>query len=276
MDSKRLLQTALVVSFLIAALSLVASPGFNVRVFQSEFFVTYYTSALMPALLLLSIYLCIRVSRTYERELRKAFLFVAAYLGVLTIGNLKPFWEVVYGANPYLIPLSLDVLASSMLFFSCWYTLKVVHVKKMGSLQWLVLAGIFLGSVAVVVANVLVEARASGAIDPRPLTFGILNFTLINTLVPVLFLYLQQFRGEARESITFLMVVVGIIIATISDWIYALAAGIPHGYVGVLLQSGSPYDVVLLLGYATIFAGLYIHTNYEKWQLKKIKEFKLD
>ncbi|MEM3087495.1 MAG: hypothetical protein QXO51_03945 [Halobacteria archaeon] len=273
METNKFLGAALGVSFLLAGASLVLKSGYPTAAGP----VTYYTSLLMPLLLTLSIYLSFRVSRTYERQLRKAFLFVAAYLGVLTVGNLKPLWHAIYGANPYLIPLFLDCLASSMLFFSCFYTLKVVRVRKMSDVQWLVLAGIFIGSVALVVANVQADAQVSGGrIDPRPLTFGILNFTLVNTLVPVLFLYLQQFRGEARESITFLMLVVGIIIATVADWIYAIAAGIPHNKVGEFLQSGSSFDVVLLMAYFVIFVGLFVHTNYEKWQLKRLKEFKLE
>ncbi len=272
MDTRKFLSLALAASIALAALSMVVRVGYDTTAGT----VTYYTSVLMPALLLFSIYLSFRVSRTYERELAKTFLFVAAYLGVLTVGNLKPFWDVIFGPNPYAISLALDLLASSMLFFSCWYTLKVVRVKKMSRFQWLVLAGLFAGSIAVVVANVLADARASGQVDARPLTFGILNFVLVNTLVPVLFLYLQQFKGEARESITFLMVVIGIIVATIADWIYAVAAGIPHGQIGGLLQSGSSFDVILLVAYFLIFVGLFVHTNYEKWQLKRLKQFKLE
>lgn len=276
MDTKRFLKIALVLSVFLAGLSLVLRPGFEARVFQSRFFVTYYTSALMPLLLILSIYLSFRVSRTYERELRKAFLFIGAYLAVLTVGNLKSLWGVIYGADPFLIPITLDVLASSMLFFSCFYTLKVVQVKRLAPLEWAVLGAIFIASVGVVVANVLADAQLLGEVSPRALAFGILNFTLINALIPVLFLYLHQFRGEARESITFLMVVVGIIVATVADWIYAVAASIPHAQVGVLLQSGSPYDVVLLMAYLTIFIGLFVHVNHEKWQLRRLKEFHLE
>lgn len=273
MDTKNFLYSGMGAAAVLAGLSLVLRGGYDTAAGP----VTYYTSVLMPLLLLLSVYLSFRVSRTYERELQKTFMFVAAYLIVLTVGNLKPFWDVIYGVNPFAIPILLDVLASSMLLFSCYYTLKVVKVKNLSPIEWAVLGGIFLLSVGVVVANVLIDAQASGGqVDPRSLFFGILNFALINTLIPVLFLYLHQFRGEARESITFLMVVIGIIVATIADWVYALVAGIPHARIGGLLQSGSPYDAVLLAAYLVIFLGLFVHINYERWQLKRLREFKLE
>ncbi|MBI4362297.1 MAG: hypothetical protein HY558_03905, partial [Euryarchaeota archaeon] len=288
---------------------------------------TIYTAISMPVLLLASITLATRVARTYERELRRAFVFIAAYLTLLAIGNLKLLSPTIYGWSQY-APLIFDLLASSMLLLSCYYTLKVVQVRTMKRVEWLILAGIFAGSVLVVIANTSIDAaalepvkqqylaelqaladqaarlKAQGApevevlkaenallkkkpeIDAfvasidfaitRSLAFGILNFALINTLIPVLFLYLHQFRGEARESLTFLMLILGIIVATVADWLFALAAGIPHHQLANFWQAGSPYDVIILIAYYTIFLGLFVHVNYEKWSLKNLKNFKLE
>ena len=232
---------------------------------------TYYILITVPFLLGCSVAMAIRVAFTYERELEKAFLFISFYLAVLLVGNLKFFWPAIYGASLEYIPLALDILSSVMLLLACIYTLRVIEVKRMTRIEWMLFALMFIVGVGVMSYPYL-----TGSVNFRDIIFRILNISLVMLLLPVLFLYMHQFRGEARESITFMMVIVGIIVATIADWIFEMATGTPHGQIGILLQTGSVYDVLLMLAYFTIFLGLFVHVNYEKWSLKQFESFKLD
>jgi hypothetical protein len=231
--------------------------------------VTYYASILMPSLLLLSVVLGIKVAFTYERDLKLAFLFISGYLAVLTLGNLKPFWILIYGWWEY-APLLFDILASSMLLLACIYILRVIETKHMTRGEWAMMGGVFAVCLLVVTYPAIL-----GKIALISIAFRILNVSLVILLLPVLFLYLHQFRGEAKESVTFGMIVVGIIVATIADWIYEIVTRIPHAELGRHFQTGSPYDALLLLAYFTIFLGLFVHINYERWSLQRLKTFKI-
>lgn len=240
--------------------------------------VTYYNAILMPALLLMSTVLGIKVALSYERELRRTFIFISMYLAVLCVGNLKIFWPQIYGWSLVYAPLLFDLAASTMLLLSCVYTLQVIEVRRMSRAEWVIFGIVFAIGIAVVSYAPLTQLP-SGEISLefwRSLAFRVLNVALVLTLLPVLFLYLHQFRGEARESITFGMIIVGIIVVTIADWIYELVAGIPHEMIGTLFQSGSPYDAFLIFSYFIIFSGLVVHVNYEKWTLEGLKQFKIE
>jgi hypothetical protein len=195
---------------------------------------------------------------------------ISSYLAVLAVGNLKPFWPIIYGWSPF-SSLLFDALASSMLFLSCFYILKVVELRLLTRVEWIILACMLVVSISVVVYPSII-----GTMDLHSTIFRLLNVSLVITLLPVLFLYMHQFRGEVRERITFGMVVGGIIMATIADWIYEMVTRTPHEKIALLFQSGSPYDFLLLLAYSTIFLGLFVHVNYEKWSLEEFKSFKLD
>lgn len=249
-----------------------------------------YTFIAMPVALMASVAFGLKVAFTYQRDLRKTFLFLsffllvtAAFVLMISIVNLS---AQIYGSiPPQLMPmvhiltgssLLLEILTGAMLILSCVYTLKVITVKHMTQIEWLAI-GFLLVLGLIIVLEPITPVLAGAEITAEILQGMLHRFVGVATamiLVPVLFLYGHQLRGEAKESVTFALIVIGIIFSTNVDYVYSIGmsviSGISYAEVAGTFQTGSILDSLFLMGWLTINAGLFIHMNYSKWSLKSI------
>ncbi|MFC2041694.1 hypothetical protein ACFLTY_05195, partial [Chloroflexota bacterium] len=87
---------------------------------------------------------------------------------------------------------------------------------------------------------------------------------LIIILVPVLWLYVQYLKSRQAQSLTFTVVILGIVCATIFDYLFQLITTIfPR-----LLAEGSPLyttvpEMLFIYGYL-IIANIYINRKRER------------
>ena len=275
MEPKRLLKLMIPIVLTLSIISLFLPWGTTFQWLDMTLKVSYYASITMPLLLIISTIMAIKVAFTYERGLKRTFLYISSYLAVLLLGNFKFLWPTIYGWSYWSIlylPLILDILATTMLMLSCFSTLRVVEARKINKKEKVALGLIFMIGILVVTYPVLIGQTY----EIRELVFRIMNTFLVIALLPVLFLYLDHFRGEAEDSTTFILVMFGIVIATISDWLFEIITGTPHSMIMFIFQTGSIYDVILMISYSLILLGLFVHLNYEKWSLKQFESFKID
>ncbi|MFC1966506.1 hypothetical protein ACFLWI_06140, partial [Chloroflexota bacterium] len=98
------------------------------------------------------------------------------------------------------------------------------------------------------------------------ITIRIFDAALIIILVPVLWLYVQYLKSRQTQSLTFTVVILGIVCATIFDYLFQLITTIfPR-----LLAEGSPLyttipEMLFIYGYLIIAVGLYAHRKEDTW-----------
>ena len=99
----------------------------------------------------------------------------------------------------------------------------------------------------------------------------ILDAVLIIVLVPVLWLYVQYLKSQQRQSLTFTIIIFGIVCATVFDYLFELIIKVfPR-----LLTEGSPLyttipEMLFIYGYLIIAVGLYAHRKQDEWGYKTV------
>ncbi|MDO9096507.1 MAG: hypothetical protein Q7U60_00075, partial [Candidatus Methanoperedens sp.] len=106
--------------------------------------------------------------------------------------------------------------------------------------------------------------------------FRIIDNAVVLMLLPILFLYRKQSKKENKESITFTIVLIGIIISTIGDYVYEILTEISHQELSAEFHTGTFLDSIYILSYLLIALGLFVHLNYYKWTMDKIDISKID
>ena len=84
--------------------------------------------------------------------------------------------------------------------------------------------------------------------------------------MPVLWLYVQHLKLQQRQSLTFTVIVFGIVCSTIFDFLFgSITTAFPH-----LLTEGSRLYVTIprmlfIYGFLIIAVGLYAHRKEDEW-----------
>ena len=94
----------------------------------------------------------------------------------------------------------------------------------------------------------------------------ILDAGLIIVLVPVLWLYVQYLKSRQRQSLTFTVIVFGIVCATLFDYLFELVITVFPRLLteGSLLYISIP-ETLFIYGYLIIAVGLYTHRKQDEW-----------
>ncbi|MCX9009610.1 MAG: hypothetical protein OIN66_00675 [Candidatus Methanoperedens sp.] len=268
MDPRLFLKMALPVTFGVSAITLLL-PGDIAGA---------YTVYIMLSSLFAAFLLSLKVAYSYERELKKVFQYLAFFILFLFLANLNQFWELLYGifgTHPY-ISLIVAGIAYYLLVRSCINILKVTDFTKIHKKEWLAVLFMFaLGNF--ITANFILNYKIELTVEVlTKILFRILDNTIVIMLLPVLFLYRKQSTQDKRESITFSIVLIGIIISTIGDYVFEIVSKISYQELSSGFHTGTLLDSIYILSYLMIAVGLYVHLNYYRWTMKKIDIDKLD
>ena len=77
----------------------------------------------------------------------------------------------------------------------------------------------------------------------------VFDMSIVLMLLPVLFLYFQHLRSQARESISFTLVMGGLILGLVSTYIVQLVTGTTLDIIATeYFQRGSILDVIYTFG----------------------------
>ena len=107
--------------------------------------------------------------------------------------------------------------------------------------------------------------------DPSLMIIRVFDMAIILMLVPVLLLRVQYSRSKVQESLTFSMIMGGVIISLFSTYIFELAGNSMTDIGNHLIQKGSWLDVIYIFGYSLIAAGLYASMKYDAWGYRDIE-----
>ncbi|MCZ7382605.1 MAG: hypothetical protein O8C64_13670 [Candidatus Methanoperedens sp.] len=237
-----------------------------------------YTVDMMLVSLFIAFLLSLKVAFSYERELRMVFLYIAPFILLLFLVNVGQFWTIVYdlfGQFPF-ISLIIAGIAYVFLIMSCINVLKITDFAEFHKKEW---AAIFLMCILsnyiiiLYLLNYHLEYNAEGL---TKILFRIIDNAIVLMLLPILFLYRKHSLREKRESVTFTIVIIGIIISTIGDYVYEILARISHQELSEGFHTGTLLDSIYIFSYLLIAIGLFVHLNYYKWTMGRIDLSKLD
>lgn len=254
-------------------------------------------AAVLPLALFTNAALSVWVARLYRDDLRRVFLYLAGFLALYGLTNIEPLMEATAGAVPAQFPglvLVLQLTDYAMLLLACVDILQVVQVRRLNRGGRIIMGFVALGALYIVSAALFpslasLEGIATGRwaswsdafgqsfVDEiRAVSLPVITYVLVRTfdaavlvmLVPVLLLYIQNAKAQYQESLTFSVVVAGVIASLISAYAYELVSRRPLLEIAVeRLDRVTPLDVLYIFGYLTVAVGLYAHRKHQQWSL---------
>ena len=98
------------------------------------------------------------------------------------------------------------------------------------------------------------------------ITMRLLDAALIIILVPVLWLYVQYLKSQQKQSLTFTVIISGIVFFTLFDYLFQSVLRIFPRLLpeGSLLFTTIP-EILFIYGYLLIAVGLYAHRKQDEW-----------
>jgi len=229
-----------------------------------------YLEVVQIALLILSSGLSFAVAMSYRKELKSVFLFLALYLIILGLAIIfLPLLENPLGAAFTDFVLGWQIVDYLMLVIACVYILKVVSVKKLNAAGWGVSGAMLVISAFTALYPALAELPDATSLENvLGITIRLVDAALITALTPVIWLYLQHLKTQQQQSLTFTVIIAGIIFSTIGDYLYQTlitALGAEGGGVIGLIP-----NMIYVYGYAIIAVGMYAHWKQDEWGYKML------
>ncbi len=269
--------------FLKIALPIILIPALLVLFLPAGVWRTY-VDVVEPLALLIGSFLALYVSFSYRKQLKASFIFLSVFLLIYALAIalllayspiLVPFLELHLGAAEILrIVYAIQFINYSMLFFFCINLLRVVDVRQLNRNGWIAfsLTSIFCLFLAIYpVLDIIRDIANIGESGIFYITIRILDAGLIIVLAPVLWLYVQYLKSQQRQSLTFTIIIFGIVCVTVFDYLFQLIIKVfPQ-----LLAEGSPLystipEMLFIYGYLLIAVGLYAHRKQDEWGYKAI------
>ena len=264
--------------FLRIALPLLAIPALVVIFLPDEVWPTF-VDVIEPLSLLIGSFLAMYVSLSYRKQLKAAFIFLSVFLLIYALAIvlllsysplLLPYLETkLENTEIFRIVLSIQIINYAMLFLFCINLLKVIDIRQLNRIGWIlftltIIFSIFLAVFPVV--DLFKEISRLGLSAIFQITIRIFDAALIIILVPVLWLYIQYVKSHQRQSLTFTVVILGIVFFTLFDYLFQ---SIMKLFPWLLAENSSLYikipEVLFIYGYMVIAVGLYAHHKEDEW-----------
>jgi len=269
--------------FLKIALPVVAIPALIVLFLPAGVMYTY-VDVVEPLSLLIGSLLALYVSFFYRKQLRVAFIFLSAFLFIYMLAIifflsfspiLLPYLEpLVGGAEVLRVVQGVQFINYAMLLLFCVNLLKVIDIRELNRNGWILFSLTFIFCMLVAIYPVLdliKDISNLGLTGIFSVTMRVFDAALIIVLVPVLWLYVQYLKSWQRQSLTFTVIIFGIVCSTVFDYLFELIITIfPR-----LLIEGSPLytsipEMLFIYGYLIIAVGLYAHRKQDEWGYKTV------
>ncbi|MFH0769095.1 MAG: hypothetical protein V1932_05980 [Chloroflexota bacterium] len=264
--------------FLKIALPVIALPALVVLFLPTRVMLTY-VDVVEPISLLAGSFLALWVSFSYRKELKATFIFLSVFLLIYSLAIvlllgfsplLLPYLEPHFGvAETFHLIQSVQFINYAMLFLFCINLLKVIDVKKLNRKGWAIfgIAIIFCYFLAIYPVLDLIKNFSSLTVPEfSHIAMRILDASLIIVLVPVLWLYIQYLKSQQRQSLTFTVIIFGIVCATLFDYLLQLVTII---FPGLIAKDSLLYipvrELLFIYGYSIIAVGLYAHRKEDEW-----------
>ncbi len=271
------------VRFLKIALPVIAVPAL-VILFLPERAMKVYVDVVGPLALVGCSFLAIWVSFNYRKQLKAAFVFLSVFLLIyaLAIVLFLAFYPVLLpqlearleDPTIFSIVQSFQFVNYAMLLFFCINLLKVIDVTKLNRNGWITLGLTIIITLLVAIYPELDQYKNFTGLERSEifiLTMRLLDAALIIVLVPVIWMYVQHLKSRQRQSLTFTVIIFGIVWATLFDYLFQLVTTLFPRLLpeGSLLYTTIP-EVLFIYGYLIIAVGLYTHRKQSEWGFNTI------
>jgi len=264
--------------FLKIALPVIAIPALIVLFLPARIMSTYI-DVLEPLSLLMGSFLALYVSFSYRKQLKAAFIFLSVFLLIYALAIvlllsfspiLVPWLEPRIGsAETFRLVQGVQFINYTMLLLFCINLLKVIDVTQLNRNGWIIFALTVIISIFVAIYPVLDlinDISSLGLPGIFYIAIRLLDAALIIVLMPVLWLYVQYLKTRQTQSLTFTVIIFGIIFFTLFDYLFeSIIKVFPR-----LLTEGSPLhttipEMLFIYGYLIIAVGLYAHRKQDEW-----------
>jgi hypothetical protein len=162
----------------------------------------------------------------------------------------------------------------AVLLFFCINLLRAVDVTKLNRGGWIIVALTSVLCLLLAIYPVFELVNSDSPIhmnDIFALLIRILDALLVIVLAPVLWLYIQYQKSRQKQSLTFTVIILGIVCATIFDYIFQLITTLFPAMLseGSVLYASVP-EALFIFGYLIIAVGLYAHRKQDEWGFQAI------
>ncbi|MFH1382755.1 MAG: hypothetical protein ABIH70_07685 [Chloroflexota bacterium] len=269
--------------FLKIALPVLAIPALVVLFLPARVWPTY-VDIVEPLALFIGFLLALNVASIYRKELQNAFIFFAVFLLIYMFAiilflsyspTLRLYFELRLGTTETLrLVEGIQFINYAMLFLFCLNLLKGIDVTRLNKKGWLVLilAALFSLFVAIYpqLGTIVNNANLTMA-TVLAFSMRVLDAVLIIVLIPVLWLYVQYLKSRQQQSLTFTIIVFGIVFSTLFDYLFELVITLFPALLPPesLFRSAIP-ETLFIYGYLIIAAGLYAHRKQDDWGYQAI------
>ena len=268
-------------TFLKVMILLMLFPSF-ICLFLPDTITSSYTKIMIPLALLIGAVLAVWVASTYKKELQKAFIFLALFLFLMMLANIDHLINLLrleLGDLYPLFVLFLQWTTYAMLVIFSLYILKVTELREIGIKGRIAIMAVLFFGIIIVLYRVPSELQQifvfhyADTYTISLLLIRLLDVAIVIMLMPVVILYAKQMKLERRESITFTVIICGIILSLTAAYVYEIVFGVPLYVIShAVILTGSPLDALYLFSYLIIAVGLYVHKKYDEWGFKRIEK----
>jgi hypothetical protein len=243
-----------------------------------------YVSVIQPLALLAGSFFAFYASSLYRKELKTAFIFLGAFLLIYMLAIILllsshpvilPYLEShLTKGNILLIANIIQLINYLMLVLFCVYLLRVIDIRRLNRNGWIVFGLTFVISVFVAVYPEWDLFKGLIGSEFSLVVYAIIRLidaALIIVLMPVVWLYVQYLKSRKQQSMTFTIVIIGIVSATLLDYLFE---AILHGFPSLLAPDSkmvnSVPEAIFVFGYLIIAIGLYAHRRQDQWGYKAV------
>ena len=268
-------------TFLKVMILLMLFPSF-ICLFLPDTIASSYTKIMIPLALLIGAVLAIWVASTYKKELQKAFIFLALFLFLMMLANIDYLMNLLrleLGDLYPLFVLFMQLTTYAMLVIFSLYILKVTELREIGIKGWIAIMAVLFFGILIVryrVPSELLQIFVFHYADTYTISLlliRLLDVAIVIMLMPVVILYAKQMQLEGRESITFTVIICGIILSLTIAYAYEIVFCVPlYVIIHAVYHTGSILDALYLFSYLIIAVGLYVHKKYDEWGFKRIEK----
>lgn len=228
-----------------------------------------YISVMEPLALIIGSLLALRISFVYRKQLKATFAYFSAYLFILaSFLILFPRLRTVISGD-YYVPsiLVVQVIDYVMLALFCMNLLRAVRLSGLNKNAWIT----FSITAAICLFLALYPPAVDGILEFSLyiiiyMAMRLLDAALVIALVPIIWLYVKYLKSQQRQSLTFTVIIFGIICSTVFDYLFATIVRI---FSLAMIEDSFFYAVIphtlFILGYFVIVVGLYAHLKDEQW-----------
>ena len=236
-----------------------------------------YIKIVKPLFLLTGALLAFRVSRIYTKQLRATFTFLSAYLFIYMLAITSfPYLQLHMGDYFSTFVLLIQIVNYSMLVLFCINLLQVVDIRQLNAKGWGIFSITLLLSAFLALYPSLVDKIWELSVPIEQIVsyymIRVLDAALITILIPVIWLYVQYLKTQEKQSLTFTVIITGIVVYTLFDYLFQSIVRI---FPALLAEGSMMHDAIpqmlYMYGYMVVAVGLYAHLKHDEWGFKSIE-----